>query len=131
MKEQLEQHVKRVKERYELCRGNEQATKYSLIAPLFAILGYDTIDQAVEIANDSIFGLAGNVAGADLEQCRAVARRIRAGWVGINEGFDFHGAFGGYKRSGNGREWGEFGFHEYVEIKSLLGYEPAVEGTPG
>jgi len=102
-----------------------------IFGPVLAILGYDNIDQAVEIANDSIFGLAGNVAGADLEQCRAVARRIRAGWVGINEGFDFHGAFGGYKRSGNGREWGEFGFHEYVEIKSLLGYEPAVEGTPG
>ena len=102
-----------------------------IFGPVLAILGYDNIDQAVEIANDTIFGLAGNVAGADLEQVRAVARRIRAGWVGINDGFDFHGAFGGYKRSGNGREWGEFGFHEYVEIKSLLGYAPAVEGTPG
>ena len=48
--------------------------------------------------------------------------RLRAGWIGINGGFDFHGAFGGYKRSGNGREWGEFGFHEYLEIKSILNY---------
>jgi aldehyde dehydrogenase (NAD+) len=96
-----------------------------IFGPVLTILGYDGIDNAVEIANDTNFGLAGNVAGADLEQARAVARQIRAGWVGINDGFDFHGAFGGYKRSGNGREWGEFGFHEYLEIKSLLGYAPA------
>jgi aldehyde dehydrogenase (NAD+) len=96
-----------------------------IFGPVLAILGYDSLDQAIEIGNDTNFGLAGNVAGADLDQCRAVARQIRAGWMGINDGFDFFGAFGGYKRSGNGREWGEFGFHEYVEIKSMLGYEPA------
>jgi aldehyde dehydrogenase (NAD+) len=95
-----------------------------IFGPVLVIIGYDDIDHAVEIANDSPFGLAGNVAGADLEQVRAVARRIRSGWVSLNDGFDFRAAFGGYKRSGNGREWGEFGFHEYLEIKSLLGYQP-------
>ncbi len=95
-----------------------------IFGPVLVIIGYDNIDQAIEIANDSPFGLAGNVAGADLNKARDVARQIRAGWVSINDGFDFHAAFGGYKKSGNGREWGEFGFHEYLEIKSLLGYQP-------
>ncbi len=95
-----------------------------IFGPVLTIIGYDTVEQAIEIANDSEFGLAGNVAGADLDKARAVARHIRAGWVSINDGFDFHAAFGGYKKSGNGREWGESGFHEYLEIKSLLGYAP-------
>jgi aldehyde dehydrogenase (NAD+) len=95
-----------------------------IFGPVLAMLGYDSVDQAVEIANDTDYGLAGYVAGADQEACRKVARQIRAGWVGINDGFDFNAAFGGYKKSGNGREWGEFGFHEYVEIKSILNYAP-------
>jgi len=95
-----------------------------IFGPVLCIIGYDDIDQAIEIANDSPFGLAGYVNGADLEQCRAVARRMRTGWISMNGGFDFNAPFGGYKKSGNGREWGEFGFHEYVEVKSLLGYAP-------
>ena len=95
-----------------------------IFGPVLTIIGYEAVDQAIAIANDSDFGLAGNVAGADLDQARTVARQIRAGWVSINDGFDFHAAFGGYKKSGNGREWGEYGFHEYLEIKSLLGYAP-------
>jgi len=96
-----------------------------IFGPVLAILGYDNVEHAIEIANDTEFGLAGNVAGADLGKARAVARRIRAGWVSINDGFDFNAAFGGYKKSGNGREWGEFGFQEYLEIKSILGFAPA------
>ena len=96
-----------------------------IFGPVLVIIGYDDVEHAIAIANDSDFGLAGNVAGADLEQARAVARRIRAGWVSINDGFDFNAPFGGYKKSGNGREWGEFGFHEYLEIKGILGYSPA------
>jgi aldehyde dehydrogenase (NAD+) len=95
-----------------------------IFGPVLVIIGYDNVDHAVKIANDTPFGLAGNVAGADLDKVRAVARQIRAGWVSLNDGFDFNAAFGGYKKSGNGREWGEFGFHEYVETKSLLGYAP-------
>ncbi len=93
-----------------------------IFGPVLVMIPYKDTEDAIAIANDSNFGLAGYVSGEDGEQCRAIARRLRAGWIGINGGFDFHAAFGGYKRSGNGREWGEFGFHEYLEIKSLLGY---------
>ncbi|MFD6859522.1 aldehyde dehydrogenase family protein [Rhodococcus sp. NPDC060090] len=96
-----------------------------IFGPVLTILGYDSIDHAIEIANDTEYGLAGFVAGADLDQARAVARRIRAGSVAINGGFDFGAPFGGYRKSGNGREWGEFGFHDYLETKGILGYTPA------
>lgn len=95
-----------------------------IFGPVVCILGYDSLEQAIEIANDTEYGLAGYVAGADLEQARAVARKIRAGWVSINDGFDFNCPFGGYKKSGNGREWGEVGFHDFLEIKGILGYAP-------
>ena len=95
-----------------------------IFGPVLCILGYDNLDQALEIANDTEYGLAGYVAAADLDKARAVARRIRAGWVAINDGFDFNAPFGGYKSSGNGREWGGFGFNEYFEIKAALGYAP-------
>jgi aldehyde dehydrogenase (NAD+) len=95
-----------------------------IFGPVLCILGYDDIDHAVAIANDTEYGLAGFVSGADLDTARAVARRIRAGWVTINHAFDMNAPFGGYKRSGNGREWSEFGFHEYLEVKSVLGYAP-------
>ncbi|EUA43414.1 aldehyde dehydrogenase family protein [Mycobacterium xenopi 3993] len=93
-----------------------------IFGPVLCILGYDDIDQAVEIANDTDYGLAGYVSGADLDKARAVASRIRAGWVTINHAFDMNAPFGGYKCSGNGREWSEFGFHEYLETKAILGY---------
>lgn len=96
-----------------------------IFGPVLVIIGYDDIDHAVEIANDTDFGLAGYVNGRDIEQVRNVGRRLRTGWVSLNGGFDFHAPFGGYKRSGNGREWGEFGFEEYLEVKALLGYETA------
>ncbi len=95
-----------------------------IFGPVLCILGYDDIDNAVEIANDTDYGLAGFVSGSDLETARDVARRIRAGWVTINHAFDMNAPFGGYKRSGNGREWSEYGFHEYLEVKSVLGYAP-------
>jgi aldehyde dehydrogenase (NAD+) len=95
-----------------------------IFGPVLCILGYDDIDNAVEIANDTEYGLAGFVSGADLDTAREVASRIRAGWVTINHAFDLNAPFGGYKRSGNGREWSEFGFHEYLEVKSTLGFAP-------
>ena len=95
-----------------------------IFGPVLCILGYDDIDQAIEIANDTEYGLAGFVSGADLDKAREIARKIRAGWVTINHAFDMNAPFGGYKRSGNGREWSEFGFHEYLEVKSMLGYAP-------
>ena len=103
--------------------ANDMAiAREEIFGPVATIIGYDDLDHAVEIANDTEYGLAGFVAGADAEQARAVARRIRAGSVAINDGFDFGSPFGGYKKSGNGREWGEFGFHDYLEIKGILGY---------
>ncbi|HYB34372.1 MAG TPA: aldehyde dehydrogenase family protein [Mycobacterium sp.] len=95
-----------------------------IFGPVLCMLGYDDIDQAIEIANDTEYGLAGFVSGADLDKARAVARKIRAGWVTINHAFDMNAPFGGYKKSGNGREWSDFGFDEYLEIKSTLGYAP-------
>jgi len=96
-----------------------------IFGPVLCILGYEDLDEAVEIANDTEYGLAGYVWSADIEQARAVARRIRAGSVAINHAFDINAPFGGYKTSGNGREWGDFGFHEYLEVKAALGYAPA------
>ncbi|HWF27922.1 MAG TPA: aldehyde dehydrogenase family protein [Mycobacterium sp.] len=95
-----------------------------IFGPVLCMLGYDGIDQAVAIANETDYGLAGFVSGADLDKARAVARKIRAGWVTINHAFDMNAPFGGYKKSGNGREWSGFGFDEYLEIKSTLGYAP-------
>jgi aldehyde dehydrogenase (NAD+) len=95
-----------------------------IFGPVLSILGYDSVDQAIEIANDTDYGLAGYVASNDLDKARAIARRLRSGWVVINDGFDFNAGFGGYKKSGNGREWGEFGFDEYLETKAVLGYAP-------
>lgn len=95
-----------------------------IFGPVLVILGYESIDDAISIANDSEYGLAAYVAGADLERARAVAKQLRAGSVTINDGFDFAAPFGGYRKSGNGREWGAFGFDEYLEIKAVLGHSP-------
>jgi betaine-aldehyde dehydrogenase len=91
-----------------------------IFGPVISIIPYDTEDDAVAIANDSIYGLAGAVWSADPERAKRVARRIRAGQVYINgASFNMLAPFGGYKQSGNGRELGEFGFEEYLEVKSL------------
>jgi aldehyde dehydrogenase (NAD+) len=99
-----------------------------IFGPVLCILGYDDLDQAVEIGNDTDYGLYGYVSGADLDEARALARRIRAGAVTINHAFDIKAPFGGYKTSGNGREWGEEGFDDYLETKAILGYAPAGSG---
>ncbi|HQS68260.1 MAG: aldehyde dehydrogenase family protein [Novosphingobium sp. 28-62-57] len=94
-----------------------------IFGPVLAIIPYDTVDEAVAIANDTVFGLGGHVQGRDLAQAREVALRIRTGQVHINyPAWDAHAPFGGYKRSGNGREYGAFGFEEYLEVKAILGF---------
>ncbi|MGI9161947.1 MAG: aldehyde dehydrogenase family protein [Mycobacterium sp.] len=93
-----------------------------IFGPVLCILPYDDLDQAVEIGNDTEYGLYGYVSGADLDQARSVARRIRAGAITINHAFDIAAPFGGYKQSGNGREWGKEGFDEFLETKAILGY---------
>jgi aldehyde dehydrogenase (NAD+) len=92
-----------------------------IFGPVLVMIPYADMEDAVAIANDSNFGLGGYVSGADADECRRVARKMRTGAVWINGGFDFNAPFGGYKRSGNGREWGEFGFHEYLEVKAIIG----------
>jgi aldehyde dehydrogenase (NAD+) len=105
---------------------NNQMTiaREEIFGPVLAIMPYESIDQAIEIGNDTEYGLAGYVNGADLEEARRIARKIRAGQVSINGGADMTAPFGGYKRSGNGREWGDFAFHEFLETKAILGYAP-------
>lgn len=103
--------------------GNDMTiAREEVFGPVLCILGYDDVDQAVAIGNDTDYGLYGYVSGADADQARAVARRIRAGTVSINHAIDIAAPFGGYKHSGNGREWGEFGFRDYLETKGIVGY---------
>jgi aldehyde dehydrogenase (NAD+) len=94
-----------------------------IFGPVLSIMSYDTEDEAIEIANDTPFGLVGFVQSSDLDRARIVANRIRAGRVYLNGApFDRSLPFGGYKQSGNGREFGVFGFEEYLEVKAILGY---------
>ena len=97
--------------------------KEEIFGPVLAILGYDGVDQAVEIGNDTEYGLAAYVSGNDAAQVQAVASRLRAGQVILNgAGPDLMAPFGGYKMSGNGREWGDHAFGEFLETKAVLGY---------
>jgi len=96
-----------------------------IFGPVLVIIGYDDVENAIAIANDSNFGLGGYVSGEDIAACRTISRKMRTGAIWVNGAFDFHAPFGGYKRSGNGREWGEYGFHEYLEIKAVIGWDAA------
>jgi aldehyde dehydrogenase (NAD+) len=99
--------------------------KQEIFGPVVSILGYETVDQAIEIGNDTEYGLAAYISGTDMNAVRAVASKLRAGQVSINGGGgDMTAPFGGYKMSGNGREWGDHGFTEYLELKAVLGYTP-------
>ncbi|MBE2997188.1 aldehyde dehydrogenase family protein [Nocardiopsis sp. HNM0947] len=96
-----------------------------IFGPVLSVIAYDTVDEALRIANDSPFGLCGYITSADPEGARAVAEQMRTGYVLINDAaFDFNTAWGGYKQSGNGREWAEFGISEYLETKSIVGVVP-------
>ena len=95
-----------------------------IFGPVLVVIPYEDVDQAVEIANDTPYGLGAYIAG-DPNTASQVARRIRAGSVFVNSGgLDFNSPFGGYKQSGNGREFGKFGLEEFMEIKSLIGQVP-------
>ncbi len=93
-----------------------------IFGPVLCILGYEDYEDAVRIANDTEYGLASAITGEDIELARSLAKRIRAGRVAINGGYDMNAAFGGYKKSGNGREWGEWGFHDFLEVKAVMGH---------
>ena len=99
--------------------------KEEIFGPVVSILGYDSVDEAVQVGNDTEYGLAAYVSGTDQAKIREVASKLRAGQVSINGGGgDLMAPFGGYKMSGNGREWGDYGFHEFLETKAMLGYAP-------
>ena len=94
-----------------------------IFGPVLSIMGYDTEDEAIRIANGTDYGLAAYVQSADIERARTIGRQLRAGGVHLNyPAPDFNAPFGGCKRSGNGREWGEAGLREYLEIKAMVGY---------
>jgi aldehyde dehydrogenase (NAD+) len=104
-------------------RNDMTIAREEIFGPVLCIIPYKDEEDAVRIANDSPYGLAGFVTSGDRERARRVAKRIRAGNVHINGArVDFGGCFGGYKQSGNGREWGEAGLEEFLELKSVFGY---------
>jgi aldehyde dehydrogenase (NAD+) len=95
-----------------------------IFGPVLCLIAYDTVDEAVAIANDTVYGLGAHVQGQDLDLARAVASRIRAGQVHLNyPAWNPLAPFGGYKRSGNGREYGVHGFEEYLETKAIIGFD--------
>lgn len=101
--------------------------KEEIFGPVVAIIGYDTVDEAVQVGNDTEYGLAAYISGGDQENVRKVASRLRAGQVNLNGASpDMMAPFGGYKMSGNGREWGDHAFGEFLETKAILGYSPKV-----
>ncbi|WP_233831339.1 aldehyde dehydrogenase family protein [Paraburkholderia sp. ZP32-5] len=94
-----------------------------IFGPVLSMIPYDSEDEAIAIANGTDYGLAAYVQSADVARARKVGRALRAGGVHLNyPPTDFHAPFGGYKRSGNGREWGEAGLREYLETKAMVGY---------
>jgi aldehyde dehydrogenase (NAD+) len=95
-----------------------------IFGPVLSIMPYESVEQAIEVGNDTEYGLAAYVNGADLAKAREIASRLRAGQVSINGASDMTAPFGGYKMSGNGREWGDFAFHEFLEVKAIMGYAP-------
>ena len=93
-----------------------------IFGPVLSLIGYEDDDDAVRIANDTSYGLSGYVSGQS-DRARSVARRIRTGNVHLNGApVDNKAPFGGYKQSGNGREWGQYGFEEFLEVKAIMGY---------
>jgi aldehyde dehydrogenase (NAD+) len=101
-----------------------------IFGPVLAIIPYESEEQAIAIANDSPFGLSGYVQSQDIAHARDVARRLRVGQVHINyPEWDLTAPFGGYKQSGNGREYAEWGIHDFLEVKAIIGYG-AENGAP-
>jgi aldehyde dehydrogenase (NAD+) len=103
-------------------RNDMRIAREEIFGPVLCILPYDSEQDAIRIANDTVYGLSGYVQSGDAEHGLRVAARLRAGNVHLNgAGPDFGAPFGGYKQSGNGREWGEYGLEEFLEVKAVLG----------
>ena len=107
-------------------RNEMTIAREEIFGPVLCIIPYEDEEDAVRIANDNPYGLSGYVTSANIGRARRVAKKIRSGNVHINSArLDFAGCFGGYKQSGNGREWGEAGLEEFLELKAVFGYVPA------
>jgi aldehyde dehydrogenase (NAD+) len=107
-------------------RNDMTIAREEIFGPVLSIIPYQNEDDAVRIANDTPYGLSGFVTSGNLERAGRVAKRIRSGNVHVNGArVDFGGCFGGFKQSGNGREWGEAGLEEFLELKAILGYASA------
>jgi len=103
-------------------RNDMTIAREEIFGPVLSILPYDTDEDAIRIANDTPYGLSGYVSSGDQDHALRVAARLRTGNVHLNgAGPDFAAPFGGYKQSGNGREWGEHGFEEFLELKAVMG----------
>ena len=103
---------------------NNQMTiaQEEIFGPVLSMIPFDTEEQAIEIANDTPYGLAAYFSTSDEERARRVAGQLRAGMISLNSASrDYAAPFGGYKQSGNGREWGEYGFDDFLEIKGITG----------
>jgi aldehyde dehydrogenase (NAD+) len=97
-----------------------------IFGPVLVIIDYDTLEEAIAIANDTPYGLAAYISGTDVATLHSVANRLRAGQVNLNgAAVDLMAPFGGFKQSGNGREWGDVAFGEFLETKAVLGHSPA------
>ena len=107
-------------------RPDMRIAREEIFGPVLTIQTYRSVDEAIDIANDSVYGLAAYVQSRDLDAARKVAARLRTGTVQVNyPAIDPAAPFGGYKQSGNGREYAEFGLAEFLETKAILGYEAA------
>lgn len=106
-------------------KNSDTICQEEVFGPVLSIIPYQTEEEAISIANDSIYGLSGYVQSGDIDHARKVASQMRTGMVHLNGApTDINAPFGGYKQSGNGREWGAHGFDEFLEIKAVMGYEP-------
>jgi aldehyde dehydrogenase (NAD+) len=107
-------------------RPDMRIAKEEIFGPVLSVLTYSDEEEAIQIANDSEYGLSGAVQSSDPEHAISVASRIRTGMVHVNgASLDVTAPFGGYRKSGNGREWGEFGFDEFTEVKAVMGAQSA------
>jgi aldehyde dehydrogenase (NAD+) len=107
-------------------RNDMTVAREEIFGPVLSILPYKDEDEAIAIANDTLYGLSASVESTDVEHATRVAKRIRAGQVKIKaSAWDFFAPFGGYKQSGNGREFADFGIHDFLEVKAVIGFETA------
>ncbi|CCM80025.1 MULTISPECIES: aldehyde dehydrogenase family protein [Rhizobium] len=94
-----------------------------IFGPVLSVIAYDDLDDAIRIANDTVYGLAAHITGKDMDVVQRLAREVRAGSVFVNSpDLDPMAPFGGYRQSGNGRENGEYGFHDFLEVKAVVGH---------